>query len=246
MPNLLYVTHSAGYKHEVLPYSHEVMERLGRETGAFTATVTDDVSCVNWKNLARDFDVVAFCTTGELPLSDDAKNALIDFVRREGKAFVGIHNATDTFYKYAPYGEMVGGYFNGHPWHQEVNILVEDPDHPSTQHLPDEFRIHDEIYTHRNWSRDKTHVLLTLDLTSVDPARAPTRSPSIKARCRWPGATPSARAACSTPRSATACRPGAANCFISTSSAASAGPTRPVARRCRCHDRPRPRPRRAL
>jgi hypothetical protein len=171
MPNLLYVTHSAGYKHEVLPYSHEVMERLGRETGAFTATVTDDVSSVNWQNLARDFDVVAFCTTGELPLSDDAKNALIDFVRREGKAFVGIHNATDTFYKYAPYGEMVGGYFNGHPWHQEVNILVEDPDHPSTQHLPDEFRIHDEIYTHKNWSRDKTHVLLTLDLTSVDPGK---------------------------------------------------------------------------
>lgn len=171
MPKLLYVTHSAGYKHDVLPYSHEVVERLGRESGAFDATVTDDVATVDWDNLARDFDVIAFCTTGDLPISDAAKNNLVDFVRVHGRAFVGIHNATDTFYKYAPYGEMVGGYFNGHPWHQEVTILVEDPDHPSTSELPESFQIHDEIYTHKSWSRDKTHVLLTLDLSSVDPAK---------------------------------------------------------------------------
>ena len=168
MRRLLYVTHSAGYKHEVLPYSHEVVRKLGGDSGAFAATCTDDVATVDWDRLAADYDAVAFCTTGELPMGDEAKQRLIDFVRGDGKAFVGIHNATDTFYQFAPYGEMVGGYFNGHPWHQEVGILVEDPDHPSTRHLPDRFRIHDEIYTHRNWSRQKTHVLLTLDLTSVD------------------------------------------------------------------------------
>ena len=168
MRRLLYVTHSAGYKHEVLPYSHEVVQMLGADSGAFAATCTDDVSAVNWERFAADYDAVAFATTGELPMSEEDRGRLIDFVRRDGKAFVGIHNATDTFYQFAPYGEMVGGYFNGHPWHQEVGILVEDPDHPSTRHLPDSFRIHDEIYTHRNWSRQKTHVLLTLDLTSVD------------------------------------------------------------------------------
>ena len=171
MRKLLYVTHSEGYKHEVLPYSHEVVQKLGGDSGAFVATCTDDVASVDWDRLNADYDAVAFCTTGDLPMSDDARNRLIEFVRGAGKAFVGIHNATDTFYQFAPYGEMVGGYFNGHPWHQEVGILVEDPDHPSTRHLPDSFRIHDEIYTHRNWSRERTHVLLTLDLTTVDPGK---------------------------------------------------------------------------
>src|SRR5438105_1774967 len=115
MRKLLYLTHSAGYRHEVLPYSMETLEKLGKETGAFEATTTEDASTVPWDNLGR-YDAIAFCTTGELPIPDEAKNNLIAFVRG-GKAFIGIHNATDTFYKFEPYGEMVGGYFNGHPWH---------------------------------------------------------------------------------------------------------------------------------
>ncbi len=170
MKKLLYVTHSAGYRHEVLPYSQEVLKRLGSEAKAFEADCTDDVATVNWDDLVR-YDAVAFCTTGSLPMSDEAKNALIDFVKG-GKAFIGIHNATDTFYDFAPYGEMVGGYFNGHPWHQEVGIIVEDRNHPATRELPEHFTIHDEIYTHKNWSREKTHVLMRLDNSTVDLAKA--------------------------------------------------------------------------
>src|SRR5687767_9290606 len=151
MRQLLYVTHSAGYRHEVLPYSQEVMQKIGKETGAFEATCTDDSATVDWGNLGQ-YDAIAFCTTGELPLSEADRNSLIQFVKG-GKGFIGIHNATDTFYQWEPYGELVGGYFSGHPWHQEVGIIVEDRNHPATRHLPESFRIHDEIYTHRNWSR---------------------------------------------------------------------------------------------
>ncbi len=170
MKKLLYVTHSAGYRHEVLPHSQEVLHRLGADAEAFEAVCTDNVADVDWNDLAR-YDAIAFCTTGELPVSDDAKNALIDFVRG-GKAFIGIHNATDTFYQFAPYVEMVGGSFNGHPWHQEVGIIVEDRNHPATRGLPEHFTIHDEIYTHRNWSREKTHVLMRLDNSTVDLSKA--------------------------------------------------------------------------
>ena len=104
-------------------------------------------------------------------MADADRESLVEFVR-QGKAFIGIHNATDTFYKWEPYGEMIGGYFNGHPWHQEVEILVEDRDHPATRDLPERFRIHDEIYVHRNWSREKTHVLMRLDNESVDLEKA--------------------------------------------------------------------------
>lgn len=170
MKKLLYVTHSAGYRHEVLPHSQDVLRRLGEEAGAFETDATDDVATVDWNNLAR-YDAVAFCTTGELPMTEDAKNALIQYVK-DGGAFVGIHNATDTFYQFAPYVEMIGGSFNGHPWHQDVGIIVEDRNHPATRDLPEHFTIHDEIYTHKNWSREKTHVLMRLDNSTVDLAKA--------------------------------------------------------------------------
>ena len=170
MKRLLYLTQSCGYRHEILPYSQEVMGRIGRESGAFEATCTDDAGTVDWNDLTG-YQAIAFCTTGELPIPQEGRENLLRWVR-EGGAFIGIHNATDTLYQWEPYGEMIGGYFNGHPWHQEVGILVEDRDHPSTRHLGESFRIHDEIYTHRDWSRDRTHVLMRLDMETVDASKA--------------------------------------------------------------------------
>lgn len=163
---VLYVTHSAGFKHAVLPVSEQIMKELGERTGAFEVTVTQDCSIISKEGL-KPFDVVVFYTTGELPISDEQKAAFMDFVK-SGKGFVGIHSATDTFYKWPEYGEMIGGYFDQHPWHQEVTVKVEDPKNPATKHLGSSFKITDEIYQHKNFSRQNVHVLLSLDVTSVD------------------------------------------------------------------------------
>lgn len=183
MERLLYLTQSCGFRHEVLPYSQEMLQKIGRESGAFDATCTDDSATVDWDRLDQ-YRVIAFCTTGELPLSEAARNNLLAFVKNGG-GFVGIHNATDTFYQWAPYGEMIGGYFNGHPWHQEVGIIVEDKAHPATRHLGDSFRIHDEIYTHRNWSRDRTHVLMRLDISTVDASKAAGKRDDLDVAMAW-------------------------------------------------------------
>jgi type 1 glutamine amidotransferase len=63
---------------------------------------------------------------------------------------------------------MIGGYFDGHPWHQEVKVKVEDAQHPATRGLPAVWTLNDEIYQYRNWDRSKRHVLLSLDTSSVD------------------------------------------------------------------------------
>jgi type 1 glutamine amidotransferase len=163
---LLYVTHSAAFKHSVLPTSEGVVSEIGRSSGAFTATVTQDCSLISADSL-RQYDAVFFYTTGELPISDQQKQALMDFIRG-GKGFVGAHSATDTFYKWPEYGDMIGGYFNDHPWRQEVVIKVEDQNHPATKHLPATFKLSDEIYQFKDWSRSNVHVLLSLDTSSVD------------------------------------------------------------------------------
>ena len=66
------------------------------------------------------------------------------------------------------YGALIGGYFDNHPWRQEVEIRVEDRDHAATRHLGASFRISDEIYQFKNWERARVDVLLSLDTDSVD------------------------------------------------------------------------------
>lgn len=166
---LLYLTQSAGYRHEVLPLSHDVVRGLGRTAG-FDVTVSEDASVISDAGL-REYDAVFFYTSGELPLSDAQKRALLAFVTG-GKGFVGAHSATDTMYGWPEYGEMIGGYFDGHPWHATAGVRVEDTAHPATRHLPARFEIADEIYQFRNWSRDRVHVLLSLDPGSVELAAA--------------------------------------------------------------------------
>ena len=165
-PKVLYLIHSAGFKHSVLPLSGKIFTELGQKSGAFDLTVTEDCSLISRDGL-KPYSAVVFYTTGELPISDEQKAAFLDFIK-SGKGFVGIHSATDTFYKWPDYGELIGGYFDGHPWHQEVTIKVEDPKDPSTRYLGNSFKITDEIYQFKNFSRDRVKVLLSLDVSSVD------------------------------------------------------------------------------
>jgi len=163
---VLYLTHSAGFKHEVLPLSEQIFNQIGERSGAFEVTATQDCSVLSRDGL-KPYDAVVFYTTGELPISDAQKAAFLEFIR-SGKGFVGIHSATDTFYKWPEYGELIGGYFDQHPWHQEVTINVEEQRHPATHHLERTFKITDEIYQFKDFSRSRVHVLLSLDATSVD------------------------------------------------------------------------------
>jgi type 1 glutamine amidotransferase len=182
-PGVLYVTHSAGFKHGILPVSEEILTELGRRSGAFEVTVGKDASLLTDRAL-RDYAAVIFFTTGELPLDDSQKRALMEFVRG-GRGFVGIHSATDTFYKWPEYLDLIGGYFDGHPWHEEVTIRVEDRSHPATAHLPPTFRIKDEIYQFKDWSRDRVHVLLSLDASSVDLSKPGIRRPDRDFALAW-------------------------------------------------------------
>ncbi len=163
---VLYITHSSGFVHDSIPTSCSTLQEVAARSGAFEVVCSEDLSLISADGL-RDFDVLYFFTSGELELSDQQKADLLSFVR-DGKGFGGVHSATDTLYTWPEYGELIGAYFNGHPWTQEVSIRVEDADHPIVKDLAPSFRIADEIYQFRNFSRDRVHVLLSLDTSSVD------------------------------------------------------------------------------
>jgi uncharacterized protein (TIGR03437 family) len=163
---VLYVTHSAGYRHDSIPTSVETVRAL--DPDRLDVTATEDVSLLNAETL-RTYDAVFFFTSGELPISDEQKAALLDFVR-SGKGFGGAHSATDTLYTWPEYKNLIGATFDGHPWVQKVRIDVEDPGNAIVGHLAPGFAILDEIYQFRDFSRDRLRVLLSLDTTSADTA----------------------------------------------------------------------------
>ena len=129
-------------------------------------TPTEDLSVISAGGL-RDYDAVFFFTSGELALDDAQKAALLAFVR-SGKGFGGAHSATDTLYTWPEYKTLIGATFDGHPWVRKVRIDVEEPDNPIVRHLVPGSEIEDEIYQHRDFSRDRLRVLMSLDTSSVD------------------------------------------------------------------------------
>ena len=163
---VLYVTHSAGFRHGSLETSAEVLQDLAEADGRIVVTWTEDVSLLTAASLAS-YDAVFFFTSGELPVTAQQKSDLLDFVHG-GKGFGGAHSATDTFYTWPEYLDLIGARFNGHPWVHEVNVQVDDPAHPAVAHLAPEFRIRAETYQFRDFSRERSRVLLTLDTDSVN------------------------------------------------------------------------------
>ena len=108
-------------------------------------------------------------TGGTLEMDDQQKTDFLAFIHDDGKGFIGVHSATITFTQWPEYGEMIGGYFDEHPWNTfDAPILVEDPTFPGMQKFPLAFTLKDEIYQVKNYSRDNTRVLMRLDATKLD------------------------------------------------------------------------------
>ncbi len=163
---LLYLTLSAGFKHDTAAPSRHIVKGIGEKSGAFDTTLADDVSGFTAQNL-KNYDAVMFYTTGELPMTSDQKTAFVDFVK-SGRGFVGVHSATDTFYLCPDYLDIVGAYFNDHPWHQQVTVDVVDPESPIVKFLGKSFQVNDEIYQMSDFQAKTSQVLLKLDTSSVD------------------------------------------------------------------------------
>jgi len=156
-----------GFRHDSIATAAEVMPAIGRLSGlAFTAT--EDLSAISGSNLSN-YDVLMFAnTSGELPLTNDQKEAVLSFVNN-GHGFVGTHSATDTLREWSDYEGLVGAYVVDHPWTQQAHVLVDNATHPATG-IRDPFTLEEEFYVFGSNPRPRVQVLLRLDATSVGAA----------------------------------------------------------------------------
>lgn len=173
--HLLVIGEEKGYRHEAVSHAMATIERLGTECGLWETTLRTDTEVLtkkkleyNAKNL-NDFDAVLFYTGGDLEMDGQQKVDFISFIHDDGKGFIGVHSAAITFVDWPEYGDMIGGYYDEHPWLTfDAPIIVEDPSFPGMQQWPRSFVLRDEIYQMRNYSRSKVRVLMSLDVSKLD------------------------------------------------------------------------------
>lgn len=172
---ILVIGEEKGYRHEAVSHAMATIERLGKETGLWDATLRTDTEALtkkkleyNAKNLTN-FDAVVFFTGGILEMDAQQKADFLSFIHEDGKGFIGIHSAAITFADWPEYVDMIGGFYDEHPWGTfDAPIVVEDPTFPGMEQWPKEFVLRDEIYQMRNYSREKVRVLMRLDATKID------------------------------------------------------------------------------
>ena len=200
---LLFLTHAGLYKHTSLGPAEKAVIELGQAGGFDVTTVEgfkQDASQIDLTFLTPEylagFDGLMMMTNGNLPLSDTQKKALLDFVS-SGKGFIGAHCASLTMYDYPAFGDMLGGYFRRSLRQNTIAVLkVEDPSHPATRMLGNSWPLVDEFYLFgtapwdaarpkdnvdvlfgnripMGFSRERVHVLLSLDTEKTDLSKFP-------------------------------------------------------------------------
>ncbi len=181
-PRILFLTQSKGFTHGSVRRpegqrapSELAMLQLAKDSEEFTVVCTQNAEADIAKDNLDKFDIVAFYTTGKLPISEgNLKYFLGEWLHKKGHGFMGFHSATDTFKDYEPYWDMVGGTFSGHPWGSNTTVVmkIHDQNHPAMKPFGgDIFQIKDEIYQYKNWQPEKVHVLMSLDMELTETKR---------------------------------------------------------------------------
>lgn len=190
---LLVFSKTNGFRHASIATGKIALTEMGKSTGAFDVTLSDDLGNFEADRL-KQFDAVCFLSTTQnvfLPhpkefekLGDEEKAAatkregilkdnLMAFIK-SGKGFVGIHAATDTCYEWKEYGKMINGYFDGHPWNANtlVSIKVEpgEENHPLVAMFEGRnIEFPEEIYQLKDpYDSKAVHMLLRLDTGKTD------------------------------------------------------------------------------
>src|SRR6185436_17483315 len=116
-------------QHESTSHALSVIERLGYESGLYDTFIRTDSNIIakqpkrttgeaasGGPNLAM-VDAIFYMGHRDVPIDEEQKKELLSFVRDEGKGFVAAHTGLTAFESWPEFGELLGGRYDGHPWH---------------------------------------------------------------------------------------------------------------------------------
>jgi cytochrome c len=188
---------TTGFRHASIPYAIQQITAYGNRHGVevtadqtsnrFTDAGLADYDVVVWLSTVGG-------VRGDAPLLTTDEWAAFERYMEGGGGYAGIHAASDCCNESAWYGELLGnqarfanhpggvggspgciGDFPGDPnvvGHTgscfQATIVNEDPEHPTTEDIPDRWDLSDEWYNFRANPRSTVHVLQTLDESSYN------------------------------------------------------------------------------
>jgi type 1 glutamine amidotransferase len=165
-------------QHDSVSHALAVIEGLGYESGMWDTLIRTDSNVISTAPQRTDgspasggpslanVDAIFFMGHREVPIDEDQREELLEFVR-DGGGFVAAHVALTAFESWPEFLDLIGARYDGHPIDGPGAIINERPGFPATSHLPATFRFNDEFYLPGGYSRDTIDVLLRLDLTGV-------------------------------------------------------------------------------
>jgi hypothetical protein len=169
------------YHHDASSHTLATVERLGRESGAWITVIRTDMELLRKGKLqgtnARsldDFDGIFYMGEGPWDISDEQKANLLSFVRDDGKGFVAGHAGNGGHLLLWPeYAEMIGGNLVSEFPTTDLPVILEDPKFPGVDGFPAAFWYRDQFtVTGPNFSREVDHVIMRLDASKLDDAKA--------------------------------------------------------------------------
>lgn len=185
---VLYFTRNVGYYHSVVQRQGDALSHSERALVEMGRRVNVDIVCSKDGRLFDDdleqYDAFAFYTNndlttpgehGEPPMTATGKQRLLDAVAA-GKGFIGFHSSCASWRTSGesvanssdvdPYIAMIGGEFIAHGPQQEATMRVSSPNFPGMEGLGKSFRLLEEWYALKNFSRD-LHVILTQETAGM-------------------------------------------------------------------------------
>ncbi len=172
-PRKLLVTDLNMYSgHSAIPNGNYLIELMGKYTGAYEPVFSNDLELLKYPKI-KEFDAVWLSNVcGMIHNDPDVRAGILRYVR-EGGGMGGHHAVTYANLTWPEFTIMMGGWAGAH--HTENQVLkVEDTNSPLTKMFKDvNFDWRDEYYhfpTYSNYSRQRQHVLLTVDVQKSDLA----------------------------------------------------------------------------
>lgn len=174
-PRKLLVTDLQMYSgHDTIPHGNWLLELMAKYTGAFEPVFSNDLNNLKYPKI-KEFDAVFLNNVCGMVFPDpEVRESLLRFIR-EGGGLGGNHAVTYANLDWPEFTEMLGGWSGAHRVEKKF-LKIDDPKSPLTAMFGGKAFEHTDEFYHfpagSPYSREKQHVLLSIDVDKSDMATA--------------------------------------------------------------------------
>jgi type 1 glutamine amidotransferase/sugar phosphate isomerase/epimerase len=174
-PRKLLVTDIQMYSgHSTIPHGNLLLELMAKNTSAFEPVFSNDLNLLKYPAI-KQFDAIYLNNVCGMVYNDpEVRDGILRFVR-EGGGIGGHHAVTFANNHWPEFAEMMGGWAGAHHIEKQM-VKIDDATSPLTKSFgAASFEHTDEFYIfppHSPYSREKQHILLSIDVEKSDRATA--------------------------------------------------------------------------